>query len=163
MGGWHRRFAGHRPPGTAHLVYDQAADVYQCYWFGGRSTDHLLEHTEVATAADAVAWAEARTPRARIRLPDHRTYWAGTGPSPGGFAGIWKPSASTADIHAAPPRHPNSSVDATRDLTTPIWRRRRGRELSPATGSIPAHPLPHPIGRSWLLSWSTSASRQVVR
>ena len=115
MRGWHRRFVTHRPAGTAHLVYDQAADVYHCYWFGGRSDDHLIEHAEVATAADAVAWAKSRTPRARIRLPDHRTYWAGASPSPGGFAGIWKPPASMTStrpglaVHAPASTQPKTS------------------------------------------------------
>ena len=79
--------------GTAWLVFDAGGDLYQyqCYWFGGRCGDHLLEHTRSATAADAVNWAAARTPRARIRLPDHRTYWAGAAPRPEGFAGTWTP------------------------------------------------------------------------
>jgi hypothetical protein len=77
--------------GTAWLVFDAGGDLYQyqCYWFGGSCGDHLLEHSRAATAADAVKWATARTPQARIRLSDHRTYWAGTGPNPGGFAGTW--------------------------------------------------------------------------
>lgn len=80
--------------GTAWLVFDAGGDLYQyqCYWFAGSSVDHLLEHTRAVTAADAVEWATARTPRARIRLSDHRTYWAGTGPDPGGFAGTWAPN-----------------------------------------------------------------------
>jgi len=117
MRGWHRRSAAHRLPGTAQLVYDQAADVYHCYWFGGRGDDQLIEHTEVPTAADAVAWAGARTPRARIRLPDHRTYWAGTAPCPGGFAGIWKASAATAT--STPPEPALQSSASTRPETSP--------------------------------------------
>jgi hypothetical protein len=117
MGGWYRRFAAHGPRGIAHLVYDQAADVYQCYWFGGRSADHLIEHSEVTTAADAVAWAEARTPRARIRLPDHRTYWAGTAPSPDGFAGIWKPTPSTATSTSLQPG--STAPDSSPPQTSP--------------------------------------------
>jgi hypothetical protein len=91
----HRGLATHRPPGIAQLVFDKDAGVYHCYWLAGRSDDHLVEHAQVATAAEAVAWAAARTPRARIRLPDHRTYWAGTGPNPGGFAGIWQAAPPT--------------------------------------------------------------------
>jgi hypothetical protein len=75
------------------LVFDAGGDLYQyqCYWFGGSGGDHLIERTRAATAADAVKWATARTPRSRIRLSDHRTYWAGTSPNPGGFAGTWAP------------------------------------------------------------------------
>lgn len=75
--------------GTARLVSDAARDCYHCYWLVGPADDHLLEHAEVPSAAIAVEWARSRTPRARIRLPDHRTYWAGTDPAPGGFAGTW--------------------------------------------------------------------------
>jgi hypothetical protein len=117
MSGWHRRIAVDRPRGTAQLVYDQAADVYQCYWFGGPADDHLIEHMEVATAAEAVAWAEGRTPRARIRLPDHRTYWAGASPSPGGFAGVWKPSASPTTSSRGEPAL--QAPVSTRPLTSP--------------------------------------------
>lgn len=78
--------------GTAWLIFDAGGDLfrYHCYWFGGRGGDHLIEHARLVTASDAVGWAAARTPRARIRLPDHRSYWAGSGPSPGGFAGVWQ-------------------------------------------------------------------------
>lgn len=79
--------------GTAWLLFDAGGDLfqYQCYWYGGSCGDHLLDHARTPAAADAVEWATARTPRARIRLPDHRTYWAGTAPDPGGFAGTWPP------------------------------------------------------------------------
>jgi hypothetical protein len=80
--------------GTAWLVFDSANDLYQyrCYWMNGPGGDHMVESGNAATDVDAVAWAAARTPNARIRMPDHRTYWAGIAPSPGGFAGAWRPS-----------------------------------------------------------------------
>jgi hypothetical protein len=78
--------------GIASLVFDTANDSYQCYWLVGPAQDHLIDHYLAPSAIDAVEWARSRTSRARIRLPDHRTYWAGTDPTPGGFAGTWKPA-----------------------------------------------------------------------
>ena len=75
--------------GTAWLVHDAARDCFHCYWLVGQPNEHLIEHATEATAANAVQWARSRTPRARIRLADHRTYWAGTEPAPPGFAGTW--------------------------------------------------------------------------
>lgn len=77
--------------GQAWLVYDAGSEAfhYQCYWMGGHCDDHLLEHGRTVTDVEAVAWAAARTPRARIRMPDHVTYWAGSGPLPRGFARSW--------------------------------------------------------------------------
>ena len=69
--------------GTAWLVYDAARGCCHCYWLVGPADDHLVEHAEAPSAAVAVEWARSRTPRARIRLPDHSTYWAGTDPAPG--------------------------------------------------------------------------------
>ncbi len=78
------------------LVFDAGGDLYhyQCYWFGGRAEDHLREHAQVTTEAEAVVWGLERSPRVRIRLSDHRTYWAGAAPDPGGFAGTWAPRPS---------------------------------------------------------------------
>ena len=87
--------------GTAWLVHDAARDCYHCYWLVRRPNDHLIERATLPGAADAVEWARDRTPRARIRLADHRTYWAGTDPAPPGFAGIWTP--------ASPPTIPQPS------------------------------------------------------
>ena len=80
--------------GTAWLIFDAGGDLFQyrCYWMGGPTGDHLVESARVATDIDAADWAAVRTPSARIRLPDHRTYWAGTAPAPRGFAGIWQPT-----------------------------------------------------------------------
>ena len=75
--------------GEAWLVFDAGRDVYHCYWFVGPANDHPVERTDAPNAASAVEWARSRTPAARIRLPDHRTYWAGTLPSPAGFTGTW--------------------------------------------------------------------------
>lgn len=105
-----RRWLGSRGralgDGTAWLVFDAGGDFhqYQCYWYGGSCGDHLLEHTRAATAADAVRWATARTARVRIRLSDLRTYWAGTGPSPGGFAGTWAPDRPERHLPVDVPR-----------------------------------------------------------
>ena len=90
-------------PGTAWLVFDADDDLhqYRCYWMNGPGGDHLVESAQAATDIDAVSWAAARTPTARIRMPDHRTYWAGTGPPQAGFAGVWSPPT---DGHAEPVR-----------------------------------------------------------
>jgi hypothetical protein len=85
----------HIGQGIASLVFDAAADGYHCYWLVGPSADHLIEQAQVATASEAVSWAAARTPRARLRSPDHQTRWAGTDPTPGGFAGTWQPGPVT--------------------------------------------------------------------
>ena len=97
---WGRGPAWWTGQGTAWLVFDAGRDIYHCYWFVGPADDHPVDRADVANAAAAVEWAGSRTPAARIRLPDHRTYWAGTAPNPGGFAGTW----TTADPPPAPPR-----------------------------------------------------------
>jgi hypothetical protein len=79
--------------GTAWLVHDVGRDCYHCYWLVGRPNDHLIESATEPSAPDAVEWARCRTPRARIRLGDHRTYWAGTDPAPRGFEGTWTPAS----------------------------------------------------------------------
>ena len=98
--------------GSAWLVHDAARDCYHCYWLVGPADAHLLEHTDALSAAVAVEWARSRTPRARIRLPDHRTYWAGTDPSPGGLAGAWTAAGPTTTKsvprnHASPGSRPD--------------------------------------------------------
>ncbi len=91
--------------GTAWLVYDATRGCYHCYWLVGPADDHLIEHAEALNAAVAVEWARSRTPKARIRLPDHRTYWAGIDPAPGGFAGAWTAAGpTTAGPESTPPR-----------------------------------------------------------
>lgn len=99
--------------GSAWLIFDAGGDLYryQCYWFGGSCDDHLLEHARVRTATDAVTWARARTPRARIRLPDHRTYWAGTGQQPPGFAGTWVPDRPVHDPVTDGPYFPEDGCE----------------------------------------------------
>ena len=61
--------------GSAWLIFDPGGALfqYQCYWKGGHCDDHLIEHARVATDAEAVDWAAARTSRARIRIarPSH--------------------------------------------------------------------------------------------
>jgi hypothetical protein len=81
--------------GTAWLVHDADRDCYHCYWLVGPANGHLVEHADAPNAGVAVEWARSRTPRARIRLPDHRTYWAGTDPAPAGFAGSWTAAIPT--------------------------------------------------------------------
>jgi hypothetical protein len=103
---WRRRFGApsDKDPaawigqGTAWIAFDAGHDTYRCDWLVGKADDHLLERTDVASAAEAVAWARSRTGRARIRLADHRTYWAGTDPSPAGFAGTWDPEMSSSAL-----------------------------------------------------------------
>ena len=102
--------------GTAWLAYDAARDCYHCYWLVGPADDHLVEHAEAPSAAVAVEWARSRTPRARIRLPDHRTYWAGTEPAPTGFAGTWtapSPASSPVAGHVSPETPPQWAVAQT--------------------------------------------------
>lgn len=82
--------------GTASLVFDAGRNSYQCYWMVGPADDHVVEQATVGSAEAAVEWAAARTPQARIRPPDHLTYWAGTDPSPAGFAGTWSPGPTEA-------------------------------------------------------------------
>jgi hypothetical protein len=101
--------AGIRPTGRAGegfawLIFDAGGDLfqYQCYWMGGHCDDHLIEHARMATDAEAVGWAAARTARARIRMPDHRTYWAGSAPCPNGFAGIWRAPVQTSNPDRVP-------------------------------------------------------------
>jgi hypothetical protein len=80
---------------------------------GTRKGDHAGGHAaDALSAAVAVEWARSRTPRARIRLPDHRTYWAGTDPSPGGLAGAWTAAGPTTTKsvsrnHASPGSRPD--------------------------------------------------------
>ena len=105
-----RRFGtrGSRDPagwvgqGTAWLVHDADRDCYHCYWLVGRPNDHLIEYAIEPSEADAVEWARSRTRRARIRLADHRTYWAGTDPTPPGFAGTWTPASRPAMARPRP-------------------------------------------------------------
>lgn len=110
--------------GTAWLVYDAARDCYHCYWLVGRPNEHPIERSTEPSAADAVVWARARTPRARIRLADHRTYWAGTDPTPPGFAGTWTQDSGSTTLRPRPvvpatrPRsalatRPDSEIDQT--------------------------------------------------
>jgi hypothetical protein len=87
--------------GTAWIVHDAARDCYHCYWLVGRPNDHLIERATETSAANAVQWARSRTPKARIRLPDHQTYWAGTEHTPPGFAGTW-PTPTRSTIAPAP-------------------------------------------------------------
>lgn len=102
--------------GTVWLVHDAARDCYHCYWLVGRPNDHLIEGGTEPSAADAVSWARARTPRARIRLADHRTYWAGTDPTPPGFAGTWTPSGPPTTL--PPSRTPETGPRPTLAQTT---------------------------------------------
>jgi hypothetical protein len=90
--------------GLAWLIFDAGGGLfqYQCYWKGGHCDDHLIEHARMATDTDAVDWAAARTPRARIRMPDHRTYWAGSAPRPNGFAGTWRGPIATSNPDPVP-------------------------------------------------------------
>ena len=75
--------------GAVWIVVDPVKDDYPCYWYTGAEGGRLMEQTRVGTAAAAVEWGRARTPQVRIRMKDARTYWAGEGAVPGGYAGRW--------------------------------------------------------------------------
>lgn len=79
-----------------------SAPAVRNYWLVGPSTDHLVERAMQPSAADAVEWAGVRTPRARIRLADHRTYWVGTDPTPPGLAGVWAPAGQPTTLLPLP-------------------------------------------------------------
>jgi hypothetical protein len=115
--------------GTAWLVYDAGRDCYHCYWLVGPADDHLIERATEQSAADAVEWARPRTPNARIRLGDHRTYWAGTDRSPPGFAGTWTPANPPPTVRPLPaflescPRPtPAQTRSGARTDTHQAWR-----------------------------------------
>lgn len=75
--------------GTVWIVVDRDNDDYPSYWYTGAEGGRLVEQGRAATAAAAVEWGRARTPRVRIRMSDGRTYWAGDGDVPEGYAGRW--------------------------------------------------------------------------
>ncbi len=103
---------GKAPPGSSTTP----RDCYHCYWLVGPADDHLVEHTNAPSAAVAVEWARSRTPRARIRLPDHHTYWGGPDPAPGGFPGAWTaagPTTTPPAGHLSPETPPHRAVAET--------------------------------------------------
>ena len=55
---------------------------FVCYWYGGPGSSSLIEQRRAPTAARALEWGRARTPRVQIRMPNQRVYWAGTDPRP---------------------------------------------------------------------------------
>jgi cytidine deaminase len=79
--------------GTAWIVVDRLQGDYPCYWYTGSQGGRLVEQARADTAAAAVEWGRARTPRVRIRMSDARTYWAGAGDVPDGYAGRWDEKA----------------------------------------------------------------------
>jgi len=93
----------HRRPrhgdGTASLVADRAKGDYLCYWYTGTGDARLVEHARAASAEDAIAWGRDRTARVRIRTAEARTYWAGTAPTPEGFAHTWTKPDTVSVIH----------------------------------------------------------------
>ncbi len=86
------RPAGRAGEGFAWLILDAGDDLfrYQC-------DDHMIERARMATDAEAVDWAPARIPRARIRMPDHRAYSASSAPCPNGFARTGRGSIGTSN------------------------------------------------------------------
>lgn len=78
--------------GTAWLIAERSSDNFHCYWYTGRNDGQLVEQAGAATANDAVAWGQVRTPRVRIRTRDGQTQWAGTEPRPATFAVSWSPA-----------------------------------------------------------------------
>lgn len=109
----------HRRPrhgdGTAWLVADRARGDYLCYWYTGTGDAHLVEHARAASAEDAIAWGRDRTPRVRIRTAEARSYWAGTIPTPEGFAHTWTQSDTVSVVPPpcaeAPPSSPGPATE----------------------------------------------------
>lgn len=83
--------------GTAWLVADRALGGFVCYWYTGRASDHLAEHTRATSAEEAVAWGQARSTRVRIRTADGCSQWAGAAPRPDGLSHTWVPRAATTE------------------------------------------------------------------
>ena len=81
--------------GPVWIVVDRVTDDYFCYCYTGMEGGRLVEQGRADTAAAAVDWGRARTPRVRIRMNDARTYWAGEGAVPAGYAGRWDDLAVT--------------------------------------------------------------------
>lgn len=113
--------------GSVRLVFDAGDELYrwQCHWFGGPVEAHLLEHARGLTESDEGTWGSDRSPRVRVRLPDHCSSWAGPAPDPGALAGTWvlkhsphDPGAGGSRLAQAPvpggpqDRHPGLGVMA---------------------------------------------------
>ena len=79
--------------GTAWLVADRSKGDYLCYWYTGAGDAHLVEHARAASAEDAIVWGRDRSLRVRIRTADGLTWWAGSSPTPEGFARTWTPAS----------------------------------------------------------------------
>jgi hypothetical protein len=101
--------AGIRPAGPAErgfawLIFDAGGDLYryQCDRMGSRCDDYMIERAGIATDTEAVGCAAARTTRARIRMPEHCTYRATSGPCPSGPAGTWRGEMGTSNPDRVP-------------------------------------------------------------
>jgi hypothetical protein len=135
----------HRKPrhgeGTAWLVVDRVEGDYLCYWYTGTGDGYLVAHARTASAEDAVAWGRQRTPRVRIRTPDSRTYWAGTTPTPQGFAHTWTQPNAVNTVRppraVAAPSSPGPTDELTPGPTNPSAPRR----------AADSAPRPAPAGR----------------
>lgn len=118
-----------RGEGQAWLIFhaDDRLFNYQCFWMGGHCDDHLIERAQAVTHIDAVALAAARTPRARIRLPDHVTYWARSAPTPQRVS----PLAAATERDSEPGRSPCPSAGQSGVKETTILAARYGRGALP--------------------------------
>jgi hypothetical protein len=82
--------------GTAWIVFDRGKNEYLCNWYNGPDGgNRLLGQGRAATASLGVDWGRERTPNVRVRMGDAKTYWAGPGVAPDGFAGIWAETSGT--------------------------------------------------------------------
>jgi hypothetical protein len=86
--------------GMASIVFDRGRNDYLCYWYNGANGgNRLLGQAHAPTASQAIDWGRARTPKVRIRMGDAKTYWAGRGAAPAGFAGVWSENSGTDKEH----------------------------------------------------------------
>jgi hypothetical protein len=81
---------------------------YLCYWYTGTGEAHLVEQARAANAEEAIGWGRDRTSRVRIRTADARSYWAGTTPTPEGFARTWEGPVDAG--HPTSDGHPTSGA-----------------------------------------------------
>ena len=86
--------------GTAWLVADRARGDFICYWYVGRTDDHLEQQARAATAEDAVAWGRARSARVRIRTAGGCSQGAGVAPRPEGMSHTWTTPMAALDEDA---------------------------------------------------------------
>ena len=100
--------------GTAWLVYDAAPWLLSLLLAGRAGRRPPGRARRGAQRRGGSGMGPVSHPRARIRLPDHRTYWAGTDPAPGGFAGAWTAAGRTTTPATGPPVPRNHASPGSR-------------------------------------------------